>query len=69
MKAIISVEIQDATSLETINKMGISLQMLHDMYREAFAGLLRECVHPDAKWSVLVQVLDNTKQEAQHGTE
>lgn len=67
MKATISINIQDDTSLETMNKMCISSQMLHDMYREAFAGLIRKCAHPAAKWSVMVQITDNTKQEAQDG--
>ena len=67
MKACINIEIKDDTSAEVCAAHGMSMDKLHDMYTKAFAAILREAVHPDAKWELLVHIVDNTKQEAQYG--
>lgn len=62
MKAVINIEIMDDTSAETCAAHGMTMDKLHDMYTKGFAEILRHSVHPDAKWELLVHVVDNTKQ-------
>lgn len=67
MKAVINIEIADDSSAEVCAAHGMSMDKLHDMYTKAFAEILKQAVHPDAKWELLVHIVDNTKQGAQYG--
>ena len=67
MKAVINIEIMDDTSEELCNEQGITMENLHDLYKQGFEGIMQRIAHPGVKWELQVQITDNTKQEAQHG--
>ena len=62
MKAKISIEIFDNTSMSQLEEVGLSAKFLKLLYEEAFKNLLVEMCEGGALHSLSVEIEDNTVQ-------
>ena len=65
MRANISIEIEDDTPAEKLRAAGITDQQALALYERAFVQLLNAATKDNgARYKLLINIVDNTKEEA-----